>query len=88
MIDTTIAAAKPAPRVGFIGVRFGVFAQSLREQLKGYRIPGKAITILQADADAISRLRVRSIITESQADKAHEKLMKMIVAAIPRKKAP
>ncbi len=85
MMDSR-TVGQPPPKAGFIGIRFGVFAEPLRIQLKGHRIPGKVLIGLQGDADAISRLRVRSVLTESQAEKAHERLMKQIVAAIPKGK--
>ena len=54
-------------------VLFGALAPSLREQ--GWDDDGG---LLQQDADAISRLYVRNLISQSVVEKAHRKIVKRL----------
>lgn len=65
-------------------IEFGAFAPSLRKQIiaGGFTTKdvkaSKDLTHCQLDADAVSRLLVRGIITQSSADSARKKIVKKI----------
>lgn len=64
-----------------IQLRFGALSPPLHQQI------GCAAELLehqQYDADAIARLRVRSILTERETDAARRRLVKSISAAVER----
>ena len=73
-------------------IEFGAFAPPLREQLiaAGYTTKdvkaSKDLTHCQFDADAVSRLSVRGIITQSSADSARKKIVKKIGSLIEKQK--
>jgi hypothetical protein len=69
-------------------IHFGVFAKSIRDQLREYGYNGKACPGLQAKADAITRLYVTSILTEGETKKARKRLYQEIKALVepPREK--
>lgn len=62
-----------------IGIHFGALAPSLAEQLKDYEINEDDLKHFQLDADAITRLVCRSLIPDSIAVKARQRLLKKIV---------
>lgn len=74
---------------------FGAFAPTLREQIiaGGYELKppivqsSRKLTHLQLDAQAVSRLRIRSRITESAAVSAEKKIVKEIGALIQKVKS-
>lgn len=57
---------------------FGALSESIAKQLsaQGYRL--KSSALYQKDADAITRLLIRGLIPESQANDARKRLMKSI----------
>lgn len=59
---------------------FGALAPSLIEQLAGH-VDATTLAILDADADAITRLYVRGYLAPSVADRARKKLVKEITLA-------
>ena len=67
-------------------IAFGAFAPKLREQIiaAGFELKEPVVksslylTHLQADADAVARLRIRARITEAQARAAERKIVKEI----------
>lgn len=67
-------------------LQFGAFAPKLREQIiaAGFELKEPVVksslylTHLQADADAVARLRIRNRITEAQARAAEKKIVKEI----------
>lgn len=59
-----------------ISVQFGAFAPPLREQV-GVR--GIQATRLQRDADAITRLAVRGLLSDAETGRARRRLMKRIL---------
>ena len=59
-----------------IPIEFGALAQSISTQLGIKAVP------LDNDADAITRLHVRGLLTDSETDKARKRLMKKIVECI------
>ena len=58
-------------------IELGALVPSLIEQLAGH-VDAEKLAILDADADAITRLYVRGYITPSVADKARKRLVKEI----------
>lgn len=71
-----------------LSLDFGVFALTIKEQLKqaGFKINRDALRRYQRDADEIMRLNVRGILTESAALTARKKLMKKMMGSIKRRK--
>jgi len=59
-------------------IELGALAKPLSEQLSTFNVDKEELERLDMDADAISRLYIRDLITESQATKARQKLMKRI----------
>lgn len=55
-------------------VEFGAMSQPLKKQVKGLRFP----SMFQANADAITRLNVYGLLTESEAHRARLRLLKSI----------
>jgi len=62
----------------------GVLADPIGDQLarQGFILKAADAKMLERDADAISRLLVRSFISTSVATKAREKLMKKVRSAL------
>ncbi len=65
-----------------VEVCFGALAPKLKEQLKGRKISKADIDHLQRDADALVRVHIRRLISDSTADSARKKLMKKIMQAV------
>ena len=61
-------------------IELGALAPSLIEQLAGH-VDAEKLAILDADADAITRLYVRGYITPSATDRARKRLSKKIEMA-------
>lgn len=63
-----------------IGLQFGALAPPLDEQLveQGIAAGVRNLRQLQQDADAVSRLAVRQILTEAEADKARQRIIKRV----------
>ena len=57
---------------------FGALAPQLKDQLKDTKIPENALNLFQADADAITRLLIRGLISDSQGLSARKKLLKRL----------
>ena len=55
---------------------FGATAPPLAEQLKGVRITAEKMKAYQADADAITRLNLRDILSDSEARKARGRILR------------
>lgn len=65
-----------------LGLRFGALVPSLARQLKPYKIDKLDVKHFISDADAITRLYIRSLLPESQVMAARKKLLKKIHKAI------
>jgi FAD synthase len=65
-----------------IEIMFGAISDSLDKQLRkqGYKL--KSVDLYQKDADAITRLLIRSLINESQAHAARKMLLRNMCAEI------
>ncbi len=63
-------------------IELGALAKPLTEQLAGSGIDHKKLQVFDLDANAISRLYVRGLITESQATAARKKLLRTIQGAV------
>ena len=61
-------------------IELGALAPSLIEQLAGH-VDAEKLAILDADADALTRLYVRGYLTPSVTDKARKRLVKEISMA-------
>ena len=58
-------------------IAMGAMSDSLTDQFKSQGFePPKDIDHFQKDADAITRLKIRGLLTDSQSDSARKKLMK------------
>lgn len=58
---------------------FGALAEPLAEQLRRQGVSSTVVdTALQSDVDAITRLNVRGILSDTAADKARQKIVTMI----------
>lgn len=69
-----------------IAIHFGAMCDTIAEQLAGQveRLPAAhTLEHLQRDAEAITRLRVRSVLTDGEASRARQRLMKQIREAVP-----
>jgi FAD synthase len=62
-----------------IGLRFGAVAPPLHQQLG---IAPVAVDPFQADADAITRLVVRGLLSDAEAERARLRLGRKIVGAV------
>lgn len=83
-----IPAAKPPPkREARSGIAFGTFALPLIQQLRGVRIPAKIIRHAQIDADAVTRLRLRSMLTDGEASRARDRIASNLVNLINARSA-
>jgi hypothetical protein len=65
---------------------FGAMADPLRKQLEMTGIDAGTINHLQRDVDAVVRLHVRGLLTDSEANKARQRVAKKIFIAIRSKK--
>ena len=63
-------------------IRFGALSPSLQEQLAGAGIDPEELERFDRDADAITRLVVREILTDTVATAARRTLLKKIQAAV------
>lgn len=64
-------------------LRFGAFAPKLSEQLEG-QLPKRELKWLDKYADAVTLLKVQSLLSEAEAKKARRRIIKRI-AEIDRK---
>jgi len=64
-------------------LHFGALVPSLTEQLTkaGVAVESKSLNQLQRDADAVVRLTVRGLLTDSEINRVRRKLMKKIIKA-------
>jgi hypothetical protein len=64
-----------------ISINFGAMVEPIKDQLKRQDVDFdyRQINLLQLDSDAITRLLIQGLISESVAHKSREKLMKKIV---------
>ena len=69
-------------------ITFGAMAQSLAMQLERYEIEPSILDAFEKDLNAISRLYIRSLISESQTDQARIKVVKRIEKHAKPKKEP
>lgn len=71
-----------------ISIVFGAMADPIRLQLRGqYRgIGSRDVGHLQRDADAVSRLLVRGLITASSASGARKKILQKLIALLNSQK--
>jgi hypothetical protein len=65
-------------------IEFGWMGPTLAEQRVAEFIDADTLDHFQKDADAISRLRVRSVITSSAGDKAYDRLSNRIFAEVAK----
>lgn len=65
-----------------ISIRLGALATRLRNQIHPDAISDKDLRPFQADADAVTRLSVRGLLTEAQVYAARKKLVKRLQEAI------
>lgn len=67
-----------------ISLRFGPFAPPLGTQLRdqGVVLPVDDLGHFQADADAITRVKVRGLLPDAQAEKCRIKLLRAIGKAV------
>ena len=63
-------------------IEFGVLSPPFKNQLKGCGIAADTMKHLQADATAISRLNVRHLLTDGEAQDARRRLMSTILRAV------
>lgn len=64
-----------------IGLCFGAFAPSIKEQLKSYNT-GIDMTHFQALADSVTYLELSELMTEKQAYAARKKISEMIFSVV------
>lgn len=60
------------------GLHFGALAPPLAEQLAGFDLDAEKVDLWQQDADAITRLGVRGVITDGEAKSAYQRLGRQI----------
>lgn len=65
-------------------IQFGALANPLKMQLRGI-LPAYKLVIFDQDANAITRLAVRGLITSAEATKARKRLVKTIQDEIRRR---
>jgi hypothetical protein len=70
--------------MGF-AIYFGAMAPTLAEQLADYEYDKDEMKHLQFDADAVSRLAVRGVLTEGAASKARQRLVNRIAKSVRRR---
>lgn len=64
-----------------VDISFGALCPPLADQLPAGTIPAETLDHLQRDADAITRLAVRGLLTDAQIHAARSKLVKKIASA-------
>jgi hypothetical protein len=69
-------------------LRFGAMSPTIKQQLKeqGYKMDATDCVHFQKDAEAITRLRIRGMLNDSQCKSAHDKLFKNITKSLTNKK--
>lgn len=67
-----------------VGISFGALAPPLIEQLheQGLTMDAKDASALSNDIDAVNRLYLRNVITETEAKQARRRIMKKITAKV------
>jgi hypothetical protein len=68
-----------------IEIHFGALAPRLSKQDAGAYIKKKTLSHLQRDADALVRLHLRGVLSDSEVEKARRRLMNKIVNAAETK---
>lgn len=66
-------------------INFGALSPPLKEQLREYVFNEDEIDILQEDIDAINRLHIKGMLTDSATQAAEKKIIKKIAQACRRK---
>lgn len=71
-----------------VSIVFGAMADPIRLQLRGQHgsIGSRDVGHLQRDADAVSRLLVRGLITASSASGARKKILQKLIALLNSQK--
>ena len=66
---------------------FGAMTDSIQKQLLAQQItrPRKIVQVLQMDADSITRLAIRGLLSDSEVRKARQRLMKKIKRTLEAK---
>lgn len=75
--------------MGKVTIAFGWMNPPLAEQLssQGLGFDAEDVAHHQKDADAISRLRVRGVITTSEGDRAYDRLAKRVWKSVALEQA-
>jgi hypothetical protein len=70
-----------------LSLSFGAIVPSIYEQLiaAGFKVTRSQIDPFQHDAEALSRLTVRGIMTQKESDKSYERLIKSIAKYLQAK---
>ena len=71
-----------------LALTFGAFAAPLKKQLRGHRVPSKDVAHFQADADAITRLGIRGLLSDAEKRRARQRLIDRIAKAVPQSAPP
>jgi hypothetical protein len=58
-----------------VRIEFGALARPLYHQIRGY-LPAASLRHFQADADAITRLKIRGLIPDKAAERARLRLIR------------
>jgi hypothetical protein len=66
-------------------VTLGCFEPKLKDQLKGLKLPARELDFIQRDADAVTRLAVRGILTQAETNRARKRVVVEIKALIKRR---
>lgn len=66
------------------GITFGAMVDPLRKQLEGSGIDAGTMNHLQRDVDAIVRLHIRGLLTDSEMKKACTRFVKKVNGAIQK----
>jgi hypothetical protein len=69
-----------------IAIRFGTLSEPILTQVikQGMNINASDASCLQEDVDAVCRLYIRSILTESETKKVRQRILKRIVKCTAR----
>ena len=65
-----------------VNIELGPMAPEISEQLKDFNLPQKEVEALDQDMFAISRLHIRNIMTDNEADAAYHRLSKKITETV------
>lgn len=70
-----------------LNLRFGAMSPTIKQQLneQGYKIDNTDCVHFQKDAEAITRLRIRGMLNDSQCKSATDKLFKKISQSLKTK---